>query len=207
MGHCRSPTALAFAKYLCCLARWVDVELQSQGEQNMMKRIAILTAILGVGTAGVGCGGSQHTIPRTDRVKDTRQNRSIIRTMERYRLAVEKRDSAALWNMASRRYWEDVGTPTGSDDYGYDELGKILSSRFRQSRNIRYSMRYVDIRNKCRGSGDKRECLAYVDVLIDASYTIEDERGEPRRREMRDHNQFVLEWDGGKSEWKFVSGM
>ena len=46
--------------------------------------------------------------------------------------------------------------------------------------------------------------LAYVEVLVDASYTIST-AGGPVRQEMRDQNQLVLEFDGRR--WLFLSGM
>jgi len=44
-----------------------------------------------------------------------------------------------------------------------------------------------------------------VDVLIDASYTITDVLGKPKRPDKRDQNELILEWDGHR--WLFISGM
>jgi hypothetical protein len=41
--------------------------------------------------------------------------------------------------------------------------------------------------------------------MIDASYTIADINGKPKRPDKRDQNQLVLEWDGRR--WLFISGM
>ena len=43
------------------------------------------------------------------------------------------------------------------------------------------------------------------EVLIDASFTVVDARGQDRRTDKRDQNELVLEWDNNK--WKFLSGM
>lgn len=165
----------------------------------------ILSIIALVGLAAA-CGGSSSSIPGT-RLPDSSENRAIIERVEEYRLAVERKDAAALTLLASSRYWEDGGTPTGSDDYGYDRLREVLASRFQLAEDIRYSMRYVDIKKSCPDEGDElREgCRAYVDVLIDASYSIPDARGQASRQDKRDQNQLVLEFDGDK--WKFLSGM
>jgi hypothetical protein len=48
-------------------------------------------------------------------------------------------------------------------------------------------------------------CKASVDVLIDASFTITDVLGKPKRPDKRDQNELVLEWDGKR--WLFLSGM
>ena len=145
--------------------------------------------------AAVGCGHSTSTIPGT-KVPDTDENREIIRAVERYRLAVEKKDVAGLVAMASPNYWEDSGTPTGADDYGYDRLREVLTGHFQRAESIRYSMKYVSITH----AGPR----AHVDVLIDASYSLQTPRGL-ERYDMRDQNQLVLENDG--SRWVFLSGM
>ena len=105
--------------------------------------------------------------------------------------------------MASKNYWEDGGTATGKDDYGFKELAKVLKTRLKKARDIRYSLRYMKIQTRCRDT----ECRAYVDVLIDASYTVDDTNDRPVRMDKRDQNQFVLERDGNGDTWKFLSGM
>lgn len=159
----------------------------------MKPKTLILLAALALALAG--CAGRSGTI-RGTKVADTDQNRQVIDAVERYRLAVERKDTAALLAMASRDYWEDGGTPTGGDDYGYDGLRAMLGARLQQADSIRYSLKYVGIQH--------RDNRAYVDVLIDASYTIPTSRG-PERRDMRDQNRLVLERQGDK--WLFLSGM
>jgi ketosteroid isomerase-like protein len=153
---------------------------------------AALLATLALGA----CGGSTEYIPGT-KVPRSQENQGLIDRIEDYRMAVERKDAAALVLMASKRYWEDAGTPTGTDDYGYQGLQQILTGRFQRVKAIRYSMRYMNVRR----TGDR----AYVDVLVDASFTVEDARGEDARADMRDQNQFTLEWDG--RAWLFLSGM
>ncbi len=142
------------------------------------------------------CGGSVEYIPGT-KVSQSQENQQLIDRLEDYRMAVERRDTAALVLMASKRYWDDAGTPTGTDDFGYQGLQEILVGRFQRVKAIRYSMRYMNIERR----GDR----ALVDVLIDASFTVEDARGEDLRKDLRDQNQFVLEWDG--RNWLFLTGM
>lgn len=156
-----------------------------------MHRLALaLAALL------TGCAAEAHYIPGT-RVSDSSENQAVIDRVEDYRMAVERKDASALVLMASKRYWEDAGTPSGSDDYGYQGLQQILTGRFQQVDAIRYSMKYMNV--------ERRGERAYVDVLIDASFTVKDARGQEVRADMRDQNQFVLEWDG--KQWLFLSGM
>jgi hypothetical protein len=137
------------------------------------------------------------------KIPDNEVNHSVLAAIENYRMAVEKGDAQALVLMASPQYSEDSGTPTIIDDYGYDGLQGVLSSRFQQARDIRYSMRYVAVKPSCAQL--EAGCLAKVDVLIDASFTVTDARGQSRRLDKRDQNQLVLTWTGDK--WLFLSGM
>jgi len=155
-----------------------------------MPRLFTVLAIV-----GLGCGHSMSTIPGT-KVADTDENREIIRAVERYRLAVERKDIPGLVAMASPNYWEDSGTPSGRDDYGYAQLKEVLLGHFQRADSIRYSMKYVGIKH----AGAR----AHVDVLIDASYSIQTPRGL-ERYDMRDQNELVLEHDG--TRWLFLSGM
>ena len=130
-------------------------------------------------------------------------NKSVLDTCEEYRLAVERGDADALMLMAHKQYWEDSGTPSGSDDYGIEGLRNVLLSRLQKASDIRYSIRYVAIHQQCAEL--KPGCRAAVDVLIDASYTIANPLNRPIRPDKRDQNQLVLEWDGHR--WLFLSGM
>ena len=86
---------------------------------------------------GLGCASSR--IPNTD-VPDTSENRDVIAFCERYRRAVESRDARALLAMASPRYFEDGGTPDGSDDYGLDGLQRLLTAWADEVNEVRTGM-------------------------------------------------------------------
>jgi hypothetical protein len=137
------------------------------------------------------------------KIPDNDVNHSVLGAVEAYRMAVEKGDAQALVLMASPKYSEDSGTPTIVDDYGFDGLQGVLASRFKEARDIRYSMKYVSIKATC--ATPEAGCQAKVAVLIDASYTITDARGQARRLDKRDQNELVLEYTGDK--WLFLSGM
>ncbi len=162
----------------------------------MKIRVLMFVLVAAVGAvSSTGCSSSGSYI-RGTHVEDTSDNRTIIGVVERYRLAVERKDAPALMKMAAKSYWEDGGTPTGADDYGYDGLREVLVGRFQRADDIRYSMKYVKVRRQ----GQR----AYVQVVIDASFTITTPQGE-QRMDQRDQNELVLEWDG--EHWMFVSGM
>jgi hypothetical protein len=148
------------------------------------------------------CGRNGSYVPGT-RVPYSDANKSVLDACEEYRLAVEAGDADKLMLMAHKQYWEDSGTPSGGDDYGYEGLRNVLTTRLQQASDIRYSVRYVAVRQSCNDL--RAGCKAAVDVLIDASYTITNAMGQPKRPDKRDQNELVLEWDGKR--WLFLAGM
>ncbi|MBK9031664.1 MAG: phosphotransferase [Myxococcales bacterium] len=160
---------------------------------------------LALAAVATGCARRSSTIPGT-RINDDRINREILATIEQYRVAVEKGDAEALFLMASENYNEDSGTAGGEDDYGYDGLKEVLVGRFRMASDIRFAMKYVSIHRGCPAADELPVgCVAKVEALIDASFTIVDARGHDRRTDKRDQNELVLEWSGDR--WKFVAGL
>lgn len=163
-----------------------------------MKRLLLIAAIISIGACA-----HQVTYVAGTKVPYTDMNKSALDACEEYRLAVERGDADALMLMAHKQYWEDSGTPSGSDDYGIEGLRNVLLTRLQKASDIRYSIRYVGVHQQCKEL--KAGCRAAVDVLIDASFTIANPLGRPIRPDKRDQNQLVLEWDGHR--WLFLSGM
>jgi hypothetical protein len=163
-----------------------------------MKRLVLIAAM-----AALGACAHQVTYVAGTRVPYSDMNKAVLDTCEEYRLAVERRDADALMLMVHKQYWEDSGTPSGSDDYGVEGLRNVLLTRLQKASDIRYSMRYVAVHQQCGAL--RAGCRAAVDVLIDASFTIANPIGRPTRPDKRDQNQLVLEWDGNR--WLFLSGM
>ncbi len=156
-----------------------------------MSRVLPVLALL------VAMGGcvKENYIPYT-RVVDTPQNREVLKVVEAYRLAIERKDAAALLTMASPEYFEDSGTPTADDDYGYDGLKQVLARRLAQVEQIRYSLQYMKIEVK-----DK---VAHVDVYIDGSFQIHTAQGTKWDRKQEPHRMELVN-DGKR--WLFRRGM
>ncbi len=168
-----------------------------------MNRLSLLT-LAALATVTSACGGKARYVPGT-RIPYSSANQSVLDAVEQYRLAVEERDAQKLLLMAHKtKYWEDSGTPSGSDDYGYEGLANVLATRLQKASEIRYSMRYMKVSQQCP-SALEAGCQATVDVIVDASFTIQNVQGKQVRPDKRDQNQFLLEWDG--SRWHFISGM
>jgi hypothetical protein len=164
-----------------------------------MTRLSVLLAI-----AALAACGKNGTYVAGTKVPYSPANKSVLEACEEYRLAVERADADALMLMAHKQYWEDSGTPSGGDDYGYEGLRNVLTTRLQKASDIRYSVRYVAVSQSCRDDL-KAGCKAAVDVLIDASFTVTNAMGQPKRPDKRDQNQLLLEWDGRR--WLFLSGM
>jgi hypothetical protein len=135
-------------------------------------------------------------IPNTD-VEETDSNREIIEFCEKYRHAVELRNVPRLLEMAHTSYYEDGGTIDASDDIDYAGLKQYLESEFRETRAIRYEIRY---RNVSAGRKD----IIFVDFTYSASYKVPTEHGDAWRRRVADNRLELIRSSGA---FKIVSGM
>jgi hypothetical protein len=145
---------------------------------------------------GAGCA-HRDVIPGTN-VTDTETNRAIVKTVEEYRQAIELRDVDRLLMLASEKYSEDSGTPRTDDDYKYDGLKMVLTTRLSRVRSIRYTIQYRNIRMIS-------DTEAEVEVHLNGSFELMSENGE-RYRNIDDYHHFILEHTN-KDRWKFLSGM
>jgi hypothetical protein len=154
---------------------------------------ALLAAGLGVG-AVPGCA-HKSMVPGTQ-VVDSEENRAVLRVIEEYRQRLTEKNVEGLLLLASDRYFEDSGTPSAVDDYGYDGLKFVLANRLTRLRSIRYDIQY----RGAKIQGDRAE----VEAFLSGAFELIGESRESYRR-IGDHHRFVLERAGDK--WKFVSGM
>ena len=144
----------------------------------------------------VGCG--QRPIPNTD-VPDTVMNRDIIKFMETYRRAVEKRDAPALISMASKQYYDDNGTPGGSDDVDFRTLKEVLKAWVARVRDVRYEIRYRAISS----TGDR----LFVEFTYSGSFLVDLKDGETWRRRIGDHRVTLVRDSEHPSGYRIISGM
>ncbi|MEZ4224081.1 MAG: hypothetical protein R3B13_24245 [Polyangiaceae bacterium] len=142
----------------------------------------------------VGC--QAHTIPNTD-VEDTDDNRRVISFCEEYRRAVEQRKVGLLLQLAHPAYYEDGGNVDATDDIDYTGLKAYLEERFRETKAIRYEIRY-------RRIGKGRKDTVTVDFTYSASYKIPTPSGDVWRRTVADNR---LELIPNGDAYKIVSGM
>lgn len=153
----------------------------------------LLTLGGGLTLSTTGCA-TMRPIPGT-KIPDTAENREILDRVEEYRVAMEHRDASKLLTLAHPNYYEDSGTPTGSDDYGYPGLKRVLEARLGALRWLRYLIRFRDIH--VEGSH------AWVDIRYDISFQLLTEMGEKwERRQNEKRMELVKE----NNRWLFVSG-
>jgi hypothetical protein len=141
-------------------------------------------------------GCATHYIPNTD-VEDNDDNRKIISFCEKYRHAVEERNVPLLLDMASPRYFEDGGNVDAADDMDFAGLREYLEGRFRETRAVRYEIRYRRVR---RPSDTK----ILVEYTYTASYKIPGIKGEEWRHTVADNR---LELVTNEASFKILAGM
>jgi hypothetical protein len=99
--------------------------------------------------------------------------------------------------MASPRYFEDGGNVDATDDMDYAGLREYLEGRFKESRAIRYEIRYRRVRHPS-------ESKIYVEYTYTASYRIPGLKGEEWRHTVADNR---LELVASEASFKILAGM
>jgi ketosteroid isomerase-like protein len=138
---------------------------------------------------------SPRRIPGTD-IPDTADTRAITQVLERFRVAVERRDAAAVLALVSPRYFDDAGTADPSDDLDYAGLSRALPADLARVSNVRVELKVADI----KVDGDRAQ--AYM--RYDARYRIVTRSGEVAKAQ-NDVNRIQLVRE--KDDWKIASGL
>lgn len=157
---------------------------------KLFSKLALSVVLL----SSVGC--ATRYIPNTD-VEDTDDNRKVITFCERYRHAVQERNVPLLLQLASPDYYEDGGNVDPADDMDFDGLRDYLEGKFKESRAIRYEIRY---RRVTKGKKDR----LFVDYTYSASYKIPGLKAEEWRHTVAENR---LELVPEKDSFKIVAGM
>jgi len=135
-------------------------------------------------------------IPNT-RVEDTRENREVVDFVEKYRLALESRNTTQLLALASANYFDDMGTPSGSDDIDFDGLRDALGRLREEVLGTRYQISYravtYDVDHK-----------VLVDMLYTGWFRVNSSEGPVWKRRLEPHRIVLAREDG---HYRIVSGM
>jgi hypothetical protein len=89
--------------------------------------------------AAVASGCAARKIPGTD-LDDNDDTRAILDVMEKYRTAVETKDSQAIIGLVSENFKDDGGSTDPDDDLSYKDLYTKLPARFQQLDEIRLEL-------------------------------------------------------------------
>jgi len=146
-------------------------------------------------TAIAGCGHTRFLAGTT--IPATEDNLAVVETVEQYRACLIEKNIDGVLLLASKRYFEDGGTPQANDDYGYDGLRQILTSRLGRVQSLRYDIEYQRVTVR----GDQAE----VDAFLNGAFELQSETGE-RYRRVNDRHRFVLERTSN-NKWRFLNGM
>jgi hypothetical protein len=155
-----------------------------------------LPALGPLGLAFGLCACEPTLIPNT-RVPDTHENREVVDFIEKYRQAVEQRNGAALLSLASRDYFDDMGTPAGDDDIDYEGLEAGLARMREEIIGARYQISYRAVTYV----PDQR---VLVDMLYTGWYRVNTASGPEWKRRLEPHRIVLAREDRG---YKIISGM
>jgi len=155
----------------------------------------LIAAALSILVVGMVAGCPKAALIPNTRVPDTPANREIIDVAENYRIAMERRDAAALLAMTAPEYFQPA---TKADRGGYDRQGlaAVLRDRFRNVESVRYAIEYLDVQ--------REGARAHVDIYIDATFQLKTET-TPRWKRMTDYARLDFSWNGKR--WLMLSGM
>jgi hypothetical protein len=136
-------------------------------------------------------------IPNTH-VEDTAENREIVDFVEKYRNAIETRNTPALLALASPNYFDDMGTPAGQDDIDYDGLKAGLVRLREEVLGARYQISYRAVTYDDVGS------RVLVDMLYTGWFRVNTSDGPTWKRKLEPHRIILAREDG---HLRIVSGM
>lgn len=110
-------------------------------EVRMNARLLVAAALL----TGIGCGSRY--IPGTE-IERNENTEAIIKVMEKYRHAMEGRDTEALMSLVSPDFRDNAGSSAPDDDLDYRSLPEALRRRFEKIDNVHLEMDVREIEVK-----------------------------------------------------------
>lgn len=165
----------------------------------------------------IGLFGCNHQYIEGTKIEDSQESRDVIKTVEIYRKAMEKRDADMLLALASKNYFEKNGDSNSKNNYDYEGLKKFLRSpQFRKVSKVTMKIIYKSIEfNKARNvatvryhftSNYKMPPVEYWEKEASEEAPPEDNYDEEIWHEVQDENEMILERqkDG---KWYILKGM
>jgi len=155
----------------------------------MRRATSTIVAATLIACAAAGC--NKQYIAGTE-IEDTPENNEVLAFCERYRHAVEDLNVGLLLSMASPRYFDNSGTPSGDDDFDKTGLEEVLRERFKAIKALRYEFKYRDVRvEESRISVEYSYTLSFQYAVGDKSHW-ENETGDNRLELERIDDGFLV---------------
>jgi len=134
-------------------------------------------------------------IPNTT-IPDTPDTRAVLKVVEEYAAALQRRDAVALLALVSPTYFDDAGTTDPADDLDLAGLTSSLPADLARLTGLRVEIvvRTLEV------AGDS----AVAEVFSDAWYQVTVKGGTAPRRDTDVHRMRFVRVQG---VWKIVSGL
>jgi len=142
-------------------------------------------------------GCSPKKIPGTD-LDDTSETRAVIDVLQRYRMAVEAKNTSALVQLTDESFRDDGGSSAPDDDLDYATLPAKLAQRMAKISDLK-----LDVTVK-RIEFDSDEKMARVTYSYQLSFKMPEYSN--RTQSENDIKQMLLKRVGDQ-EWKITSGI
>jgi hypothetical protein len=148
-----------------------------------------------VAVLAVGC--TPKKIPGTE-LDDTDDTRAILDVMEKYRVALEKRDAQSIIGLAHESFKDDGGSANPDDDYDYHDLYTKLPDTLKRLGDIRleFNVRKIEL---SEDSESARATYTYT-----ASYNLP---GLQQKKQSDTEIKQMIFKRVDKLTWKIVSGV
>ncbi|MBL8956449.1 MAG: DUF4440 domain-containing protein [Myxococcaceae bacterium] len=154
-------------------------------------------SILFVVVAAVAVGCTPKKIPGTE-LDDTDDTRAILDVMEKYRLALEKRDAQAIVSLADESFKDDGGSANPDDDYNYQDLFTKLPETLKKLGDVRleFNVRKIEL---SEDTSSARATFTYTQ-----SYSMP---GLQAKKQSDTEIKQMIFKKVDKNVWKIVSGV
>jgi hypothetical protein len=156
---------------------------------NRFFPVGVLTLLL--------CGCAPKKIPGTD-LDDTSDTRAVIDVLQKYRSAVEQKNTDALMTMVDESFRDDGGTSSPDDDTDFGSLPAKVSARFSKVVDLRLEVTIKRI------EFDTENQVARVTYSYRLNFKMPEYSS--RNQGENDLKQMLLKRVSGE-HWKITSGI
>lgn len=159
------------------------------------RRLSIAVALTAVTLTSLAC--TPKKIPGTE-LDDNDDTRAILDVMEKYRVALEKRDSQAIISLADESFKDDGGSANPDDDYNYQDLYTKLPDTLKRLGDIRLELNVRKI-ELSEDTSSARATFTYTQSYLMPGL-------QSKKQSDTEIKQMIFK-KSGDNTWKIVSGV